>query len=581
MGGHSKRPANSNVADEPPDEGAAEAHDPFLDVSSPKDVLTRLVTYMRDMIPQSIVTSMWVDERRGCLQPGPGWEVFPDRLQRMLVNLPLGEGACGIAARERRIVVIEDTETDPMWVPYRRFTDPLGIRAVWCIPILFSGRLYGIFAICHRTPSRPNRDELRLVRWMAEHAAAALAILQLRERERQLKEANEKLREAQRMARIGTWEADLAAGVSHWSEETCAIFGVTLTEGAVPHHQWFDHIHPADRERVRQAMHGLAEGRQYDIEYRVRRPDGEERIVHSVCHRVISRDGRCRYHGTVQDITERRRLEKRMQWAEAMALLGRTAVRLADEICNPLTTLRGFLQMMLAGETLSPDILQLLVQEVSNIETSVHRLLDLVRPQDPQMDTVQVLVWVREAVEAAKPLAEQLGVRVATDVAGLGETDHGPAVRGDSRRLRQALLNILHNAVEASPPGADVWVRMEATELQGRPAWCVAVHDSGPGIQPDVLMRLEETFYTTKPHCAGIGLAFARHIIAEHGGTLSVASAPQSGTTVTLTLPAWEECICMDGATGPRAGSGMSSAAPAGGFGDGLQTEGALRSSDG
>jgi signal transduction histidine kinase len=108
-----------------------------------------------------------------------------------------------------------------------------------------------------------------------------------------------------------------------------------------------------------------------------------------------------------------------------------------------------------------------------------------------------------------------------------------PALVGDPPQLKQALINLVLNAIQATPPGGAVQVTA-AAETEGLR---IVVIDSGSGIAPDMLERIFDPYFTTKPQGTGLGLPIALRIIAAHGGTLNVSSTPGEGTTVEVRLP--------------------------------------------
>jgi two-component system NtrC family sensor kinase len=134
-------------------------------------------------------------------------------------------------------------------------------------------------------------------------------------------------------------------------------------------------------------------------------------------------------------------------------------------------------------------------------------------------------------------MARRRGVTMGTKLA-----EDVPDVAADSGQVQQVLLNLLMNALEATPRDGTITVEAWACPHDGRPGAAVAVSDTGTGISPDALGRIFDPFYTTKPpgQGTGLGLAIARDIVRDHGGTLAVQSRVGVGTTFTLWLPQHE-----------------------------------------
>jgi two-component system, NtrC family, sensor kinase len=115
-------------------------------------------------------------------------------------------------------------------------------------------------------------------------------------------------------------------------------------------------------------------------------------------------------------------------------------------------------------------------------------------------------------------------------------------VAGDPGRLQQVFINLLMNAVEATPPNGQITIKAWPCPNDGRAGVSAAVTDTGPGISPDALGQVFEPFYTTKPagQGTGLGLAISRDIVRDHGGTILAQSRPGHGSTFTVWLPEYE-----------------------------------------
>lgn len=228
-----------------------------------------------------------------------------------------------------------------------------------------------------------------------------------------------------------------------------------------------------------------------------------------------------------------RAVERSLAQAEKLAAVGETAASLAHEIRNPVTAARSLAQMLARepGAQDAPELATLILAELERVERRVAALLRFARPDEPASDTVDVAALVRDTLAGLRGRLEGAGVAIACDVA------HGIAVRGDAEQLRQVLVNLVENAVDAMA-GAAGPRRLTVAASNGGGRVVLEVGDTGSGVAPDALPRVFEPFFSQKPQGTGLGLAIARRTIDAHGGRIALAPAPDGGTVVTVELPA-------------------------------------------
>lgn len=232
-----------------------------------------------------------------------------------------------------------------------------------------------------------------------------------------------------------------------------------------------------------------------------------------------------------RDVTDedRRRQESRRQ--ERLAALGQLAAGAAHEIRNPLTAVRGFLQLVSSQIRTEPQAhyLKIVRQEMERIERITADLLLLSRSWKLRLAECELGPLLETVAELVRPRAEERGVdlRVCAEP-GL------PPVFADSERLEQVFLNLVGNAIEAIRGAGCVELRARRQSggfIEG------VVTDDGPGVPAEVLPRLFEPFFTTKAGGTGLGLAVSDSIVRSFGGHISVASPPGGGATFTVRLP--------------------------------------------
>ncbi|MBP7146026.1 MAG: hypothetical protein KBD01_00665 [Acidobacteria bacterium] len=234
-------------------------------------------------------------------------------------------------------------------------------------------------------------------------------------------------------------------------------------------------------------------------------------------------------------IQRTRRLEAEAQRAEQLAYLGTLASGLAHEIRNPLNAMNINLQMLeeeLADGRIDQDTLALLRgsrAEVLRLERLVRDFLAYARPQPSSREEVAPAELVGDVVRFMRPQFQGAGVTLQFDA-----DQPAPHVSVDAGQIRQALLNILQNALEASAPKHTVRVSVGATE-QGEAR--IEVADEGPGIPQDFRERIFEVFWSRKAAGSGLGLPIALRVVESHGGRIEVESEAGRGSTFRIVLP--------------------------------------------
>jgi len=224
----------------------------------------------------------------------------------------------------------------------------------------------------------------------------------------------------------------------------------------------------------------------------------------------------------------RRRAEEDRVSRERLAVLGEFAAGVAHEIRNPLSSMRMTLQLLGEGRTgKEAEDVQVLLDEVRRLEGSVEDLLLYAGDPRPERGAVDLAETARDAARLLRRQADHLGVALE-----VGEAPGAPRAAGDGARLRTCVVNLVLNALQASPRGAAVRVGV----APGGRGVLLEVADSGPGIPAAVGERVFEPFFSGRPGGTGLGLAVTRRIVEAHGGALSFVSGP-AGTVFRADLP--------------------------------------------
>jgi two-component system, NtrC family, sensor histidine kinase HydH len=233
---------------------------------------------------------------------------------------------------------------------------------------------------------------------------------------------------------------------------------------------------------------------------------------------------------------EKRELARRAQMTEKLAAVGTMTAGLSHEIRNPLNAAalqltvleRRVRKLPEAQQSALLEPLGLVRDEIRRLDHILEDFLQFARPREFKPERVEVEPLLRRVVDLLGSQAEARKVKLEV-------VEPVPALRvsGEEERLRQVLINLALNALEAIPPGGQV--RLSAGEDE-HGVW-MTVDDTGPGVPADIRDRIFEPFFTTKAQGSGLGLSIVHAIVTQHGGALEVEEAPGGGARFRLRLP--------------------------------------------
>jgi len=247
------------------------------------------------------------------------------------------------------------------------------------------------------------------------------------------------------------------------------------------------------------------------------------------------RDGEGRTVGRIlifQDLTDLKKLEGAVRLKEKMAAVGELAASIAHEIRNPLASISGSVQVL--RSTSIPDssegrLMDIVVKESHRLSSILEDFLKYVRPRERAVEPVDASATLRDAVTLLQH-SDELGPshRVEANV-----EPESVVVSADPGQLRQIFWNLARNAIAAMPAGGTLKI---SSRLSGE-SWTFSVADEGRGMTADERDRLFTPFAHSFPGGTGLGLAIVYRIVEEHGGSITVDTAPGRGTTFTIALP--------------------------------------------
>jgi two-component system, cell cycle sensor histidine kinase and response regulator CckA len=416
-------------------------------------------------------------------------------------------------------------------------------------------RKSGEFFWCHvagRAVNPQQTDESSI--WVLQDIASR------KQAEAALLESQARLDAAQEQAHIGSWEHGPGPETGFWSSEMFRLLGLPPSPVPPPLSEFLAMIHPDDRDRF---LSMDREARQTDeicsVEFRSAPDRGPPRTFASTMRARRDSSGKLlRMAGTLQDVTERRRvqreqerLQEQLQQAVKMEAVGRLAGGVAHDFNNLLTVIAG--NVDLAKMEISPtDPLRQYLDQVSTSASSAAELTrQLLAFSRRQMIEPRVL----DLNEIIGALRKMLGRLIGEDITM--ETVLAPelgAVKADAGQIDQVIVNLAVNARDAMPKGGRLVIETANVEIDQ--AWCelhpglkpgrfvmLAVSDTGHGMSREVRARIFEPFFTTKPkgRGTGLGLAMIFSVVSQAGGAIDVYSEVGHGTVFKIYLPRVDE----------------------------------------
>jgi PAS domain S-box-containing protein len=527
-----------------------------------RSTLERLIFAVESQADGMLCSILLLNPEEGRLRHGAA-PSLPDAYNRFIDGTPVGpdKGACGAAAHQQEMVVVEDISVDPRWENVRLLALDAGVRACWSTPIFDAQRrLLGTFACYYRTPGRPGPDHLRLIESATHTAAICLSRARTEEA---LRVSEERFQFAMRGANDGLWDWDLTNDHVYYSPRWKSMLGYEDHELVNHLDTWKKLVEPGDGASTMEVVSAAIAGpnETFQTEFRLRHKLGHWVAIHSRAILVRNAAGKpIRIVGTHIDITERKqseetraRLEVQLRQAQKMEAIGTLAGGIAHDFNNILGAIIGYTELARRDLENNPEVADSLTQVLK----ASHRAKELVR---------QILTFSRHEefqrshLQLDAVLADTVGLLRATLPATLDLRTSVlppiPIVLGNETLIQQVLINLVNNSAQAignRPGRLDIALEKH---LAGLPRSApsartppglkpgiyarIVVRDSGPGIDPVVLDRIFEPFFTTKGpgEGTGLGLSVVHGIVQSHDGLIHVESPPGRGACFEIYLPA-------------------------------------------
>jgi signal transduction histidine kinase len=361
------------------------------------------------------------------------------------------------------------------------------------------------------------------------------------------------LAEAQSLTHTGSWACNLVTRqIFHSSDENARLYGFDPSRGAIPFERFYKSIHPEDEPALSAELESvIRRGADYDVDFRIRRPDGTIRFLRGIGHHNPSGE-LGEYIGITMDITERkhseeererlRQLEAHLSHINRINMMGELAAALAHEIKQPIAASITSASTCLRWLAHDPPNLERARTAATRSEQEGNRAADVInrlrsfykKGKPPKREMVDVRVIIREMAALLRTEAIRHSVTIHSEV----DADT-PRIVADRVQLQQVFMNLMLNAIEAMKGTGGELTISARPNPQGQ--LIVSLSDTGVGLPAENAERIFDAFHTTKPEGTGMGLAITRSIVESHGGRVWATANEGAGATFHFTLPSEPE----------------------------------------
>ena len=396
---------------------------------------------------------------------------LPQSYTEAIDGLAIGPqvGSCGTAAYLKQMVISEDISKDPKWVDFKVALSH-GLRSAWSNPILNSdGKVLGTLAFYSKEPRKPSDWELEILK-VARLVGIAIEmhhnkkqliayqndlekLVNIRNTELQI--VKNDLQTAQEIAHCGSWTYDVIKNELSWSEETYRIFGVDPKTYKPSFENFMKALHPEDIELVTNAYHeAISNKKPYDIEHRIIRPDGSQRIVRETSKDYFN-DSRepIKSIGVVLDITEQKAFEenikktqKQLAHADKLGSLGKLVASVAHEFNNPLFGVTSILEQL--GDDLPNEKRQHLSslgsKECWRMADMIKRLQSFYKPSEEIRATTKLSSLINDIFLLIGKDIKKRGIKI-----NYNNPKEEPSINIVEDQIKQVIINLLQNSADA------------------------------------------------------------------------------------------------------------------------------------
>ena len=456
------------------------------------------------------------------------------------LTFPVDQGLAGYVFQTQKSAIINDVQHDPRFYGKVDSVSGFQTKNLVAIPLVAGDEKVGVLEVLNKAGGEPfYEDDRLLLQSIAEEIAFAIRNANTCEEKQTLAGEIQRMHEFQtkliQTSNDGIIANDQRGDIIIFNEGAEKILGYRQDEviGKITVGQLYPPgVAQEIRAKIDSPEYGGA-GRLIHYETIGLSKTGEQIPVELSASLIYGNDHEVTTVGFFRDLRERRQLQEKLLQSERLAALGQMAAHISHEVKNPLMVIGGIARQVLKASGEDPrknaEKLRIIVEEIRRLEEFLAEVGSFAKLSEPRKCPMDLNSLIREMCLKLEPSLQENRITLSMNL-----DPNLPQVQFDPLLLRQVLLNIAKNGIEAMPAGG----ALTFTSGRDHDRVLVRISDSGEGIPPDIIDKIFQPFYSTKPKGSGLGLAISQTIVKAHQGEIRVESAPHHGTGVTVVLHA-------------------------------------------
>lgn len=443
--------------------------------------------------------------------------------------LSLDDSVCGEAATRRSRIIIEDVQrsSDPRAWLIKGF----GLKSYVSHPLISYGKFVGTLSFGSRKRLFFSDLELDILQTVCSQASIVLdrvlLISELKRKNRELAQKNKELKHSEeQLATIFSVIPSPVLVLSLETQQIIACNDALLALLDISREELFNRYWP-ERQRPDSLIKPILDASMkalYKSHMEVTFSDASGQMKICLCNAVsVDINQTPGMLAVFSDLTEHKEYEKELVRLDQLHLIGEMAAGIGHEVRNPLTTVRGFLQLMRKTAVEKSPYLDVMIEELDRANSIISEFLGLAKNQRIDMKSNGLNALIEKILPLIQADATVAGKTVTAELGPV------PLMLMDEKLIRQLILNMVRNGLEAMPPEGHLIIRTYTED----DSIVLSVEDNGKGIPSDQIEHIWKPFYTTKESGSGLGLAVCFNVADKHGAKIDVVTGP-AGTTFTV-----------------------------------------------